>query len=128
MLAVSYGSQYNLEQLTTLNTVERSQIKSNNHTNNNTNLSIQLNHVDFFYSFTVHSDVIPSFISPTNAQLICFQILKFTLQFTINAFFVYFNVNFNILKQIHFALFVLKKGWIIMLDFVSKSNNFPNAE
>jgi len=43
-------------------------------------------------------------------------------------FFVYFNVNFNILKQIHFALLELKKGWIIILDFVSKNNAFPNAE
>ena len=29
--------------------------------------------------------VIHSFISPTNAQLICFKILKFTLKYTINA-------------------------------------------
>jgi len=59
----------------------------------------------------VHLDVIKSFISPTNTQLNCFKILKFTLRFTINAatcfgltkpkhvgaFIVYFNVNFNIL-------------------------------
>ena len=40
--------------------------------------------VSFFYSCTVHSDVIQSFISPTNAQPICFKILKFTLKYTIN--------------------------------------------
>ena len=54
-----------------------------------------------------------SFVSPTNAQLICFKILKFTLKCTINAptcfglvkskhvgaFIVHFDVNFNILKQ-----------------------------
>jgi hypothetical protein len=33
----------------------------------------------------VHSDVIQSFINPTNAQLICFKILNFTLKYTINA-------------------------------------------
>jgi hypothetical protein len=33
----------------------------------------------------MHSDVIQSFISLTNAQLICFKILKFTLKYTINA-------------------------------------------
>jgi hypothetical protein len=33
----------------------------------------------------MHSDVIQSFICPTNAQLICFKILKFTLKYTINA-------------------------------------------
>jgi len=33
----------------------------------------------------VHFDVIQSFISPTNAQLICFKILKFTLKHTVNA-------------------------------------------
>ena len=38
-----------------------------------------------FHSCTVHSDVIQSFISPTNAQPICFKILKFTLKYTINA-------------------------------------------
>jgi len=39
----------------------------------------------FFHSCPVHSDVIHSFISPTNAQPICFKILKFTLKYTINA-------------------------------------------
>jgi len=38
-----------------------------------------------FYSCTVHSGVIQSFISPTNAQPICFKILKFALNYTINA-------------------------------------------
>ena len=38
-----------------------------------------------FHICTVHSDVIQSFISPTNAQLICFKILKFPLKYTINA-------------------------------------------
>jgi hypothetical protein len=38
-----------------------------------------------FHSCTVHSDVIQSFISLNNAQLICFKILKFTLKYTINA-------------------------------------------
>jgi len=33
----------------------------------------------------VHSDVIHSFISPTNAKPICFKILKFTLKYIINA-------------------------------------------
>jgi len=37
------------------------------------------------HSCTVHSDLIQSFIGPTNAQLICFKILKFTLKYTINA-------------------------------------------
>jgi len=78
----------------------------------------------------VHSDVIQSFISPINAQLICFKILKFTLKYTINAptcklpdddlvkpkhvgaFIVYFNVNVNILKQINCALVGLIKDWI----------------
>ena len=49
-----------------------------------------------FRSCTVHSGVIQSFISPTNAQPICFKILNFTSKYTINAFIVYFNVNFNI--------------------------------
>jgi hypothetical protein len=40
--------------------------------------------VNNFYSCTVHSAVIQSFISPTNAQPICFKILKFTLKYTIN--------------------------------------------
>ena len=35
-----------------------------------------------FHSCIVHSDVIHSFISPTNAQLIGFKILKFTLKYT----------------------------------------------
>jgi hypothetical protein len=78
----------------------------------------------------LHSYVIQSFISPTNAQLICFKILKFTLKYTINAvtckvpddglvkprhveaFLVYFNVNFNILKQTCCALVGLIKDWI----------------
>jgi len=30
-------------------------------------------------------NIIQSFISPNNAQLICFQILKFTLKYIINA-------------------------------------------
>jgi len=37
------------------------------------------------HSCAVHSHVIQSFISPTNAQLICFKILKFTLKYTIDA-------------------------------------------
>ena len=55
--------------------------------------------------------------------LICFKILKFTLKFTVfklpddglvkpkhvGAFIVYFNVNFNILKQINCALVGLIK-------------------
>jgi hypothetical protein len=32
-----------------------------------------------------NTQIIHSFISPTNAQLICFKILKFTLKYTINA-------------------------------------------
>jgi hypothetical protein len=39
----------------------------------------------FFHSCTVHSDVIHSFITPTNAQLICFKRLKFTLKYITNA-------------------------------------------
>jgi hypothetical protein len=39
----------------------------------------------FFYSCTVYFDVIKSFICPNNAQLNCFEFLKFTLKFTINA-------------------------------------------
>jgi len=38
-----------------------------------------------FHSCIAHSDVIQSFISPTDAQPICFKILKFTLKYTINA-------------------------------------------
>jgi hypothetical protein len=38
-----------------------------------------------FHSCTVHSDVIQAFIALTNAQLICFKILKFTLKHTTNA-------------------------------------------
>jgi hypothetical protein len=66
----------------------------------------------------MHFDVIQSFISPTNAQLICFKILKFTLKYTINAFIIYLlfiiylNVNFNILKQINCALVGLIKDWM----------------
>jgi hypothetical protein len=89
--------------------------------------------VSFLHSCTVHLDVIKSLIRPTNAQLNCFKILKFTLKFTINAptclgstkpspgslwlpgdglgipkhvgeFIVNFNVNFNILKQFNCAL------------------------
>jgi hypothetical protein len=48
----------------------------------------------------VHSDVIQSFISPNNAQLICFKILK----------------NFKFLKQISFALVQLIKDWMKRLD------------
>jgi hypothetical protein len=50
-----------------------------------------------FHSCTVHLDVIKSFIRPTNAQVNCFIILKFT-------FIVNFNVNFNILKQFNRVL------------------------
>ena len=39
----------------------------------------------FFHSSTVHSDVIQSFICPTNAKPVCFKILKFTLKYIINA-------------------------------------------
>jgi nucleoside phosphorylase len=70
------------------------------------------------HSCTVHLDIIKSFISPTNAQLVCFKILKLTLKFTINAptcfgltkpkhvgaFIVNFNVHYNILKLFNFAL------------------------
>jgi len=38
-----------------------------------------------FHSYIVQFDVIQSFISLTNAQLICFKILKFTVKYTINA-------------------------------------------
>jgi hypothetical protein len=38
-----------------------------------------------FHISTMHSDVIQSFINPTNAQLICYKILKFTLKYTTNA-------------------------------------------
>jgi hypothetical protein len=38
-----------------------------------------------FHSWNLHFDDIKSFICPTNAQLNCFKILKFTLRFTINA-------------------------------------------
>jgi hypothetical protein len=41
--------------------------------------------IDSFYSCTLQLDVIESFIRPTNAQLNCFKILKFTPKFTINA-------------------------------------------
>ena len=80
----------------------------------------------FFHSCTVHFDVIKSFICPTNAQLNCFKMLKFTIRFAINAptwfgltrlscrlpddglvkpkhvgaFIVNLNVNFKILKQL----------------------------
>jgi hypothetical protein len=43
---------------------------------------------------------IQSFISPTNAQLIRFKILKFTLKYTLN------------LKQIYCAIVGLIKVWI----------------
>jgi len=33
----------------------------------------------------MHSDVIQSFISPTNEQPVCFKILKYTLKYTMNA-------------------------------------------
>jgi hypothetical protein len=36
------------------------------------------NNYPAFYSYTILSDVIQSFISSTNAQLIYFKILKFT--------------------------------------------------
>jgi len=39
----------------------------------------------FFHSCAVHLEFSKSFIRPTNAQLNCFKILKFTLKFTINA-------------------------------------------
>jgi len=48
----------------------------------------------FFHSCAVHSDVIQSFISPTNAQLICFKILKLTLKCTINT-----STCFGLTKQ-----------------------------
>jgi hypothetical protein len=67
---------------------------------------------DIFHSCTVHSYVIQAFNSPTNAQPICFKIFKFTSKYTINAFIVYFDVNFNILKQIGCALVGLIKDWI----------------
>jgi hypothetical protein len=38
-------------------------------------------HLSNFHSCTFHSDVIQSFISPTNAQLICVKTLKFTLKY-----------------------------------------------
>jgi len=38
-------------------------------------------HLPNFHSCTLHSDVIRSFINPTNAQLICFKILKFALKY-----------------------------------------------
>jgi len=38
-----------------------------------------------FHSYTVHSDVIQSFISPNNGKPICFKILTFALKYTINA-------------------------------------------
>jgi len=47
---------------------------------------------------------IKSFICPTNAQLNCFKMLKFTLRFTINAFIVNLNVNFNMIQQFNCAL------------------------
>jgi hypothetical protein len=43
----------------------------------------------FFYSCTMHSVVIQFFISPTNAQLICFKTLKFTLKYTVIYIFNY---------------------------------------
>ena len=39
----------------------------------------------YFHSCTVQFDVIKSFIRPTNAQLNCFKMIKFTLRFTVNA-------------------------------------------
>jgi len=62
----------------------------------------------------MHSDVIQSFISPTNAKLICFKILKFALKYTVNAFIMYllFIIYFNILKQINCALVGLIKDWM----------------
>jgi hypothetical protein len=89
----------------------------------------------------VHFDVIKSFISPTNAQLNCFKMLKFTLRFTINAptcfgltkpscrlpddglvkpkhvgaFIVNLTVNFNILKQLNCALVGQIKGLIAII-------------
>jgi len=39
----------------------------------------------FFHRCTVHPDVTESFIRPTNAQLMFFKILKFTLRLTISA-------------------------------------------
>jgi len=43
----------------------------------------QTNYSVNFHSCTMHSDVIQSFISQTNAQPICFKILKFTLKYTL---------------------------------------------
>jgi hypothetical protein len=38
-----------------------------------------------FHSCTVHFDVTNLFITPTNAQQICFKTLKFTLKYITNA-------------------------------------------
>jgi hypothetical protein len=71
----------------------------------------------------------PIFYQFTNAQLICFKMLKFTLNCTINAptcfnltrlkrvgaFIVHFNVNFNILKQSNCALVGLMKEWTLFI-------------
>jgi len=61
----------------------------------------------------VHLDVIKSFIRPTNAQVNCFKILKFT-------FIVNFNVNFNILKQFNCVLVGRIKD-LIRFDLESRS-------
>jgi hypothetical protein len=69
-----------------------------------------------------------SFISPTNAQPVCFKILKFTLKYTINAFIVYFYVNFNSLRQTGCALVGLKKYWIRSDIFTYKQQyTLPNG-
>jgi hypothetical protein len=51
----------------------------------NVHIASQTIREGFFHSCTVHFDVIQSFISPTNAQQICFKTLKFTLQYITNA-------------------------------------------
>jgi len=51
----------------------------------------------FFNSCTARFYVTKSFICPTNAQLNCFKMLKFTGAFILNL-----NVNFNILKEFNF--------------------------
>jgi hypothetical protein len=73
------------------------------------------------------SEGIQYFISPTNAQPVCFKILKFTLKYKINAFIVYFNVTFNILKQIGRALVGLIKDWISECTTVKNIGRYCNG-
>jgi hypothetical protein len=75
----------------------------------------------FFSPFgcTVHRDVIQSFISPTNVQLICFEILKFTLKYTINAP-TCFGFNKFIIREHAVCASIKLRFWCQLIYFVIK--------